>query len=126
MKQLSYLVAFSVIALASLVPTVGAQEDEDQEQPQDQQGAGTQQTPADWSVSIEDAFDPADAAIASGDAITFTNEDDEPHTVTADDGQFDSGMLNPGDSVTVRFEGAGTLTYYCTLHPRMVGSVTVS
>src|SRR3954471_15547550 len=117
MKQLSYLATFSLIALVLLMPTAGAQQDQSQDQ-----GSGTQQTPAQWSVAIPgDYFDPADAAIGSGDAITFTNEDDEAHTVTSDDGQFDSGLLNPGDSVTVRFEGAGTLTYYCTIHPRIVG-----
>ena len=66
-----------------------------------------------------------DAAIASGDKITWINEDEEPHTVTAYDGSFDSGVLNPGDTYTVTFLGEGTVEYYCTIHPRMVGSVTV-
>jgi len=55
----------------------------------------------------------------------WTNEGDEPHTVTADDGQFDSGTLNPGESFMVTFEGSGTLSYYCEIHPSMVGSITV-
>src|SRR5215208_6869843 len=108
MKRLAYLAALAVIALVVLVPIAGAQ-----------------QTPAEWSVSIEDFYDPADEAIASGDTITWTNEDEEPHTVTADDGSFDSGVLNPGDTYTVTFSGSGTVSYYCTLHPWMVGSVTV-
>lgn len=109
MKRLAYLATLAVIALVVLVPIARAQ-----------------QTPAEWSVSIEDSFEPADAAIASGDTITWTNEDEEPHTVTADDGTFDSGVLNPGDTYSVTFWGSGTITYYCTLHPWMVGSVTVS
>ena len=45
--------------------------------------------------------------------------------MTADDGSFDSGVLNPGDSYTVAFDGQGTVTYHCTIHPEMRGSVTV-
>ena len=90
------------------------------------QGAAAAPTPNVWRVSIQDFFfDPADAAISSGDAIIFVNEGNEPHTVTSDDGQFDSEQLNPGESVTVSFEGSGTLTYHCEIHPEMVGSVTV-
>jgi plastocyanin len=45
--------------------------------------------------------------------------------VTSDDGQFDSGVLMPGDSYTVMFKGQGTITYHCAIHPSMRGSVTV-
>src|SRR5215212_4591294 len=113
MKKLAYLATLAVIALVVLVPVAGAQQ------------IYSFPSPAEWSVSIEDSYDPADVAIASGDTVTWTNEDEEPHTVTADDGSFDSGVLNPGDTYTVTFLGSGTLTYYCTLHPWMVGSVTV-
>lgn len=41
----------------------------------------------------------------------------DPHTMTADDGQFDSGMLNPGVTLTVTFEGLATLSYHCEIHP---------
>ena len=53
------------------------------------------------------------------------NKGDDPHMVTADDRSFDSGVLNPGDSYMVTFDGQGTLTYHCTIHPEMRGSVTV-
>ena len=45
--------------------------------------------------------------------------------MTANNGSFDSGVLNPGDSYTVAFDGQGTVTYHCTIHPEMRGSVTV-
>ena len=109
MRKLSYLATLAVIALVLLAPSAGAQ-----------------QTPAEWSVSIEDFyFEPPDAAIAPGDKITWINEGSAPHTVTADDGLFDSGVLNPGDTYTATFLGSGTVTYHCTIHPNMVGSVTV-
>ena len=57
--------------------------------------------------------------------VTWTNEGNEPHTVTADKGLFDSGVLYPGGSYSVWFGGMGTVTYHCTLHPSMTGGVTV-
>ena len=78
------------------------------------------------SVSIGDNyFDPAYIAIESGTTVTWTNDGQMPHTVTADDGSFDSEELNPGDSYTLTFSGSGVLPYYCEVHPWMVGSVTV-
>src|SRR5919112_2421683 len=116
MKRLLLLVVLSVIALLMFVPTATAQD------------AGVQTVPIQnaWSVNIGDNFfDPPQAAVEPGSTITWTNSGDEPHTVTADDGSFDSGMLNPGDSYTVAFDGQGTVTYHCAIHPEMRGSVTV-
>src|SRR5215212_8662871 len=118
MKRLAYLTTLSVIALVMLVPAAGAQQDE--------YAMGGQPTQNAWSVSIEDFyFEPPDAAIAPGDKIIWINKGSTPHTVTADDGSFDSGVLNRGDTYTVTFLGSGTVTYYCTLHPWMVGGVNV-
>jgi plastocyanin len=117
-RHLPYVATLSIVALVVTVPVAGAQQQEDQ-------GAGTP-APNVWSVSIGDYFfDPADAAVEPGDSIVFVNEGAEAHTVTADDGQFDSGPLNPGESFEVSFEGSGTVTYHCQIHPEMVGSVAV-
>ena len=116
MKRLLLVVVLSVIALLMFVPTATAQD------------AGVQTVPIQnaWSVDIGDNFfDPPQVAVEPGSTITWTNKGDEPHTVTADDGSFDSGRLNPGDSYTVAFDGQGTVTYHCTIHPEMRGSVTV-
>ena len=116
MKRLLLVVVLPVIALLMFVPTAGAQE------------AGVESVPIQnaWSVNIGDYFfDPPQAAVEPGSTITWTNNGDEPHTVTADDGSFDSGRLNPGDSYTVAFDGQGTVTYHCAIHPEMRGSVTV-
>jgi plastocyanin len=117
MKRLSLLVTLSVVALLTLVPAAGAQQD---------QGVVAVPLQYAWSVSIEDFyFEPADAAVEPGSTITWINYGTVPHTVTADDGAFDSGVLNPGDSFTVAFQGQGTITYHCAIHPSMMGSVTV-
>ena len=78
------------------------------------------------SIDIRDnRFEPADATVAPGTTLMWINYDQAQHTVTADDGQFDSGVLDPGDIFVVTVEGSGKLTYHCTLHPEMKGSVTV-
>jgi plastocyanin len=80
------------------------------------------------TVPIRDFFfDPADITVEPGTTVMWVNEGTHPHTVTSDDGQFDSETLMPGDSFMVTFSGSGTLTYHCEIHPDvMMGSVTVS
>jgi plastocyanin len=116
MKRLLLLVALSAVALLMFVPTVGAQD------------GGVEAVPVQDARSVgigDNFFEPPDAAIEPGSTITWTNNGALPHTVTADDGSFDSGVLNPGDSYTVAFDGQGTVTYYCAIHAEMRGSVTV-
>jgi plastocyanin len=87
---------------------------------------GQSTTPKTWKVAIEDFyFEPADAAIQPGDTIMWVNEGNTPHTVTSDDGQFDSEVLNPGESFMFTFPEAGTFSYHCEIHPSMTGSVSV-
>ncbi len=94
-------------------------------QPGETSTNSSDQTPA-WSVYIEDNFfNPADVAVEPGSTITWINNGTVPHTVTADNGLFDSGELYPGDSYTVWFGGSGTVTYYCAIHPEMRGNVIV-
>lgn len=79
-------------------------------------------------------FEPKDIVVASGSTVTWTNQDSALHTATSgtpssnDAGKiFDTGLLGPGDSATVRIEGLpGTILYYCVLHPFMTGSMTIS
>jgi plastocyanin len=79
------------------------------------------------TVSIHDfSFDPAQTTVSGATVVMWSNDDGVAHTVTADDGSFDSGTLNPGDTFAVMFEGSGTVPYHCEIHPSMMGSVTVS
>jgi plastocyanin len=117
MRRLSCLVALSFLALLVVVPVAGAQQ-------QDMLGQST--TPKMWKVAIEDfQFDPADVAIQPGDTIMWVNDGNTPHTVTSADGQFDSEVLNPGQSFMFTFPEAGTFNYHCEIHPFMTGSVSV-
>jgi plastocyanin len=117
--KLVLAVASAMVMMLALTASVaGAQ------QPQNMMGQST--TPKTWKVAIEDFyFEPANAAIQPGDTIMWVNEGNTPHTVTADDGSFDSGTLQPGESYSHTFQSAGMVPYHCSIHPSMTGSVTV-
>lgn len=78
-------------------------------------------------VDIRDfAFQPADVTIAAGSEVVWTNRDSSGHTVTADDGSFNSGRLTQGQPFAQPFATAGTFAYHCAFHPDMTGTVTVT
>jgi hypothetical protein len=57
--------------------------------------------------------------------VTWTNGDTEAHTVTADNGLFDSGVIEPGQYYSTWLGGSGTVSYYSETDPDMKGSVVV-
>lgn len=71
------------------------------------------------------AYLPASITIKVGEPVTWTNSDSMTHTVTGDNGEFDSGNLDPGKTFSFTFQTAGTFTYICTIHPNMKGTVIV-
>jgi plastocyanin len=77
-------------------------------------------------VSIQNfAFAPAALRVPVGAAITWTNEDDVPHTVTAQDKAFTSDALDTGASYSHTFTTPGVYAYYCAIHPVMTGQIIV-
>ncbi len=81
---------------------------------------------ASTSVTIKDfEFSPTAVTIDVGDTVTWNNEGPTPHSATADNGSFDTGIFGKGGSRTETFEEAGTFSYFCTPHPFMKASVTV-
>jgi plastocyanin len=78
-------------------------------------------------ISVVDfAFEPETVTIAAGTTVTWRNDGDRPHTVTADDGSFDSGRLDPGETFSFTFTTAGTFAYQCGFHPEMQGTIDVT
>ena len=75
--------------------------------------------------AVDNAFEPSDVRAQIGQTIRWTNDGGLPHTVTAEDRAFDSGILQPGGRFEMSFETAGTFAYICTLHPEMVGTITI-
>ncbi len=80
----------------------------------------------DAAVTIKNFdFQPMAVSVPVGATVIWKNLDGEPHTVTSLDGAFRSGALDQGDSFSFRFAKPGVYKYLCTIHPRMVASVTV-
>lgn len=78
------------------------------------------------AVSITSmSFSPAPITSTAGATITWTNNDNVAHTVTADDNSFDSGSIAPGGKYTRTFATAGTYAYHCTFHAAMSASVII-
>jgi plastocyanin len=79
------------------------------------------------SVSITGfAFDPPEIEVAAGSRVTWTNDDPTPHTVTAEGGAFDSGAIDPGSTFSLRIEGSDPISYRCSIHPDMTGTITIA
>jgi plastocyanin len=71
------------------------------------------------------AFAPSSLTVDNGDTVTWSNGDTVSHTVTADNGTFDTGTIAAGATASVTFSVPGTFAYHCTIHPSMVGTVIV-
>ncbi|MGI8589315.1 MAG: S-layer homology domain-containing protein [Chloroflexia bacterium] len=64
----------------------------------------------------DDFYSPQFLTIVPGTTVIWTNSGDMIHTVTSDDGLFDSGNMNPTDTFTYTFSVAGTYGYHCIYH----------
>ncbi|HEU5016154.1 MAG TPA: protein kinase [Roseiflexaceae bacterium] len=63
-----------------------------------------------------DAFNPRTLTVAQGATVVWKNDDDHAHTVTAEDGSFDSKVIPPGGTFQFTFTKAEIFAYYCTIH----------
>jgi quinohemoprotein ethanol dehydrogenase len=76
--------------------------------------------------NVEYSYGPARTRVKAGTAVTFTNVGDTPHTATAfQNGNWDTGVLEKGQSKTVTFSEPGNYYYICAPHPWMYGQVIV-
>lgn len=71
------------------------------------------------------SFQPASKTIGKGSTIVWRNQDTVSHTVTAEDGSFNSGAIVAGDMFVQRFDKVKTYTYSCSIHPEMKGTIIV-
>jgi plastocyanin/mono/diheme cytochrome c family protein len=75
--------------------------------------------PTSWGYS------PSSLTVLVGDVVTWTNGGAFQHTVTANDGSFESGLVDSGASFSFTFSTAGTYNYHCAPHPWMTGTIVV-
>jgi plastocyanin len=85
---------------------------------------GAAPSPASVQI-VNDSFWPATLTVDAGQSVTFTNKDDDAHTITAVDGSFDSRGLDTGGVWHHVFTKPGTYKYFCQLHPFMRGTMVV-
>jgi plastocyanin len=80
---------------------------------------------ADMPPGQPTGYEPAEVAVKAGQVVKWKNEGKEAHTVTAEDGSFDSGDMAPGAEFQFTFSKPGTFSYTCTPHPWAKGTVKV-
>ena len=89
--------------------------------------AGGQALAADAQVKIANfTFDPPTLTVKAGTTVTWINADDIPHLVSEKDGKFRSSALDTNDKFSQTFSIAGTVEYFCAIHPHMTGRIVVT
>ena len=90
-------------------------------------GAAVMAAPAaDTAVKIDNfTFAPQRVTVKAGTTVTWTNQDDIPHTVSSATKAFRSKALDTDDKFSFTFTTAGVYEYFCSLHPHMTGTIVV-
>ena len=79
------------------------------------------------AVSISDfKFNPATLTVPVGTTVTWTNQDEEPHTIAAKGGSFHSPGMDTHGTYSFAFTTPGSYDYICSIHPFMTGTVVVT
>ena len=89
--------------------------------------ASGQALAADAQVKIANfTFDPPTLTVKAGSTVTWVNADDIPHLLSEKDGKFRSSALDTNDKFSRTFSTAGTVEYFCAIHPHMTGKIVVT
>lgn len=88
--------------------------------------ATTDNTQTGSAITIKDFAFSGATEVAAGSEITVTNEDNVTHTWSSTDENFNSGGIDPGVSFTTTIEEPGEYSYFCSIHPTMTGTITVT
>jgi amicyanin len=79
------------------------------------------------AVSISNfKFNPATLTVPVGATVTWTNQDEEPHSVAGKDGSFHSPGMDTHGTYSFTFTTPGSYDYICSIHPFMTGTVVVT
>jgi plastocyanin len=70
-------------------------------------------------------FGPATLTVPVNSTVTWVNKDDLPHVIASNDGVFKSKALDTEDKYSYTFSKPGTYAYFCSIHPKMVGTIIV-
>jgi plastocyanin len=87
---------------------------------------GSAKPPQPATVKVDNfSFGPTTLTVAAGTTVTWTNRDDIPHTIVSTEKVFKSKVLDTDEKFSFTFDKAGTYPYFCSIHPKMTGSVVV-
>ena len=113
-KKIALLCAISFLNL-SIFALAGEMKEAD--------GTGSKQN----RIEIKDfAFNPQTITVRAGEKVTWINRDEEPHTVVSVEKQFKkSTALDTDQEFTITAGAPGTYTYFCSVHPKMTGTIVV-
>ena len=64
----------------------------------------------------DDSYNPKTFSVEVGTTVVFKNTSTLPHTATADNGSFDTGMIAKGESKSVTLKKTGKFPFYCQYH----------
>ena len=89
--------------------------------------AQLQQAPAkNVEIKIDNfSFAPGTFTVAVGTTVTWINHDDIPHTAVSTDGVFKSKVMDTDEKLSYTFTKAGSYPYFCSIHPKMTGTILV-
>lgn len=127
MRRIVFLVTVAALVLVStpfVVSAVGAHKQPKSVASQQPKAVANQQPTR--TVEIQGfRFKPANITIKRGTRVRWINRDSAAHTVTANNGAFNSGLLRKGETFSRTFRTVGKRAYHCNPHPYMRGSVVV-
>jgi plastocyanin len=111
-RNLCIAAAIAILAAAAVLPAAAAQ--------------ATETQAAETEVKIDNfTFAPQRITVKAGTTVTWTNDDDIPHTVASKAKLFKSKALDTGDKFSFTFTTPGAYEYFCSLHPHMTATIMV-
>jgi plastocyanin len=114
MSRLTFRTIFAILLLVSAFAAAGAV------------SATPGPDPGSIDVKIDNfTFTPQTITVPAGTAVRWTNRDDIPHTSVSEDKLFKSKVMDTDDQFAYTFSKPGTYKYFCSIHPKMTGTVVV-
>jgi plastocyanin len=119
-KKAIWIVGMTAIVVAGFILMAGTQGSQAAPSPQDS-------APKRIEIKIDNfSFGPMTLMVATGTTVTWTNNDDVPHTVVSEDkSTFKSRALDTGEKFSYTFTKPGKYPYFCSVHPKMTAEIVV-
>lgn len=122
--KLRLITAGLSLALCSTLFLTSCGKDDD---PDYNSGGNNNPPPATNTITMSNMrYSVGSLTVKAGATVTWVNDDEMSHTVTSDNGTFNSGNLKKGDTYKYTFNDIGTYPYHCGLHTEMKANIVVN